>query len=93
MCYPCRRSKLLPMFQVAHDALARARRVGEGLFRRPARFVETPPPQPSPAKCGRGSALPARVELDLISLFASASQRQAACRKTPRFDLRTGRSP
>src|SRR5580692_4246585 len=49
------------------DALERARRVGESLSSRPARFAETPPPQPSPAKSGRGSALPSPAQLARIS--------------------------
>ena len=52
-------------------ALERARRVGESLSSRPARFAEAPPPQPSPAKSGRGSALPSPVQLDLISSCSS----------------------
>jgi len=48
-------------------ALARAWRVGESLSPRPARFAEAPPPQPSPAKSGRGSALPPPAQLDPVS--------------------------
>jgi hypothetical protein len=52
-------------------ALVRARRMGESLSSRPARFAEAPPPQPSPAKSGRGSTPPSPVQLDLISSCSS----------------------